>query len=178
MQNLKTLNSQKTFEVADALSVPTLHTAVKHSRPNQRRLAMECHHHSCLRVLDLSRILATQPNGDDAPWEQAPLFSYPSPERENPIDQVGIAVADIATRLCPHLDRLQFVRVPGEHGYTSTIHSSVTPSLYYHKIAGLTNIASNYLIAGAQASRHGIAPLYNVLSSVCLQGLLPMISQQ
>lgn len=51
------------------------------------------------------------------------------------------------------VDRLQLVRIPG----TCSLISIHLPPSHALQLAGLANIASNYLISGKEATRHGTA---------------------
>ncbi|KAJ6509058.1 CoA-transferase family III domain-containing protein [Mycena sanguinolenta] len=74
-------------------------------------------------------------------------------EPDRPPSKVGVAATDIATGLYAHgaiMAALISRQQTGEGVW-------IDCNLFDSQIAGLANIASNYLIAGAEASRHGTA---------------------
>ncbi|KAJ7432350.1 CAIB/BAIF family enzyme [Mycena latifolia] len=74
-------------------------------------------------------------------------------EPDRPPAKVGVAATDIATGLYAHgavMAALLSRQQTGEGVW-------IDCNLFETQIAGLANIASNYLIAGAEASRHGTA---------------------
>ncbi|KAG9033960.1 hypothetical protein FRB95_014040 [Tulasnella sp. JGI-2019a] len=74
-------------------------------------------------------------------------------EPDRPPCKVGVAVTDISTGLYAHGSILAALLSRQQTGKGVWIDCN----LFDTQIAGLANIASNYLIAGAEASRHGTA---------------------
>ncbi|KAG5338326.1 hypothetical protein C0989_007447, partial [Termitomyces sp. Mn162] len=74
-------------------------------------------------------------------------------EPDRPPSKVGVAATDIATGLYAHGAILAALLSRQQTGKGVWIDCN----LFETQIAGLTNIASNYLIAGQEASRHGTA---------------------
>lgn len=91
-------------------------------------------------------------------------------EPDRPPSKVGVAVTDISTGLYAHGAIMAALLSRQKTGkgvwidcnlfesqvcyYAQDIRKRLTP---WYKIAGLANIASNYLIAGKEAHRHGTA---------------------
>ncbi|KAF7365427.1 CAIB/BAIF family enzyme [Mycena venus] len=74
-------------------------------------------------------------------------------EPDRPPSKVGVAATDIATGLYAHGAIMAALLSRQQTGKGVWIDCN----LFETQIAGLANIASNYLIAGAEASRHGTA---------------------
>ncbi|EIM85835.1 CAIB/BAIF family enzyme [Stereum hirsutum FP-91666 SS1] len=74
-------------------------------------------------------------------------------EPDRPPSKVGVAVTDIATGLYAHGAIMAALLSRQQTGCGVWIDCN----LFESQVAGLANIASNYLITGAQAGRHGTA---------------------
>jgi len=78
---------------------------------------------------------------------------YITGESDRPPSKVGVAATDIATGLYTHGAIMAALLSRQQTGQGVWIDCN----LFESQIAGLANIASNYLIAGKEASRHGTA---------------------
>ncbi|KNZ81310.1 CaiB/baiF CoA-transferase family protein C7orf10 [Termitomyces sp. J132] len=101
--------------------------------------------------------------GQTGPYREAPGYDviveaeaglmHITGEPDRPPSKVGVAATDIATGLYAHGAILAALLSRQQTGKGVWIDCN----LFETQIAGLTNIASNYLIAGQEASRHGTA---------------------
>ncbi|VDB85577.1 unnamed protein product [Peniophora sp. CBMAI 1063] len=101
--------------------------------------------------------------GQTGPYREAPGYDvviegeaglmHITGEPDRPPSKVGVAVTDIATGLYTHGAIMAALISRQQTGKGCWIDAN----LFESQLAGLANIASNYLIAGAQAGRHGTA---------------------
>ncbi|KAL4080643.1 Hpt, histidine phosphotransferase protein [Scleroderma citrinum] len=101
--------------------------------------------------------------GQTGPFRQAPGYDvvieaeaglmHITGESDGPPCKVGVAVTDIMTGLYAHGAIMAGLRSVSQTGHGVWIDCN----LFETQLAGLANIASNYLIAGNEASRHGTA---------------------
>ncbi|KZV68827.1 CAIB/BAIF family enzyme [Peniophora sp. CONT] len=101
--------------------------------------------------------------GQTGPYREAPGYDvviegeaglmHITGEPDRPPSKVGVAVTDIATGLYTHGAIMAALISRQQTGKGCWIDAN----LFESQLAGLANIASNYLIAGSQAGRHGTA---------------------
>ncbi|KAG6845119.1 hypothetical protein H0H87_000546 [Tephrocybe sp. NHM501043] len=97
--------------------------------------------------------LATMGLGYEDCKKLNPHLIYATGEPDRPPSKVGVAATDIATGLYAHGAIMAALLSRQQTGKGVWIDCN----LFETQIAGLANIASNYLIAGQEASRHGTA---------------------